>query len=143
MSEWPNEHAWKACVPQGTEGSNPSLSTIQPHINRLNTEHIYRLRVLINFKLQNNELNSRIYLFSAFFVLSGFLCIASRQSSFLLHSIDKLLSAKVSCSLATAAVYVISYVNSVYCYVTCCKLSRLLHLLKLTGFLAAVDLVHG
>ncbi len=28
MSEWPNEHAWKACVPQGTEGSNPSLSAI-------------------------------------------------------------------------------------------------------------------
>ncbi len=26
MSEWPNEHAWKACVPKGTEGSNPSLS---------------------------------------------------------------------------------------------------------------------
>ena len=26
MSEWPIEHAWKACVPQGTEGSNPSLS---------------------------------------------------------------------------------------------------------------------
>ncbi|GEM_PF-1952418 len=26
MSEWSIEHAWKACVPQGTEGSNPSLS---------------------------------------------------------------------------------------------------------------------
>jgi hypothetical protein len=26
MSEWPIEHAWKACLPQGNEGSNPSLS---------------------------------------------------------------------------------------------------------------------
>ena len=28
MSEWPKEHAWKACVRQRTEGSNPSLSAI-------------------------------------------------------------------------------------------------------------------
>jgi len=26
MSEWSIEHAWKACVLKGTEGSNPSLS---------------------------------------------------------------------------------------------------------------------
>jgi hypothetical protein len=26
VSEWPKEHAWKVCVPQGTEGSNPSLT---------------------------------------------------------------------------------------------------------------------
>ena len=26
MSEWSNVHAWKACVPQGTAGSNPVLS---------------------------------------------------------------------------------------------------------------------
>ncbi len=26
MSEWPIELAWKACIPQGIEGSNPSLS---------------------------------------------------------------------------------------------------------------------
>jgi putative endonuclease len=26
VSEWPIEHAWKACLPQGNEGSNPSLS---------------------------------------------------------------------------------------------------------------------
>ena len=26
VSEWPKEHAWKACVRQRTEGSNPSLS---------------------------------------------------------------------------------------------------------------------
>jgi hypothetical protein len=28
LSEWLKEHAWKVCVPQGTEGSNPSLSAI-------------------------------------------------------------------------------------------------------------------
>ncbi len=28
VSEWPKEHAWKVCVPHGTEGSNPSLSAI-------------------------------------------------------------------------------------------------------------------
>jgi hypothetical protein len=27
VSEWPKEHDWKSCVPQGTEGSNPSLSS--------------------------------------------------------------------------------------------------------------------
>ncbi len=26
VSEWSKEHAWKVCVSQGTEGSNPSLS---------------------------------------------------------------------------------------------------------------------
>ncbi len=26
MTEWPKVHDWKSCVPQGTEGSNPSLS---------------------------------------------------------------------------------------------------------------------
>ena len=29
MSEWPIEHAWKACLPQGNEGSNPSLSAVK------------------------------------------------------------------------------------------------------------------
>ena len=28
MSEWPKEHAWKVCIPQGIEGSNPSLTAI-------------------------------------------------------------------------------------------------------------------
>ena len=28
VPEWSNGLAWKACVPQGTEGSNPSLSAI-------------------------------------------------------------------------------------------------------------------
>ena len=30
VSEWPKEHAWKVCVPQGTEGSNPSLTAKFP-----------------------------------------------------------------------------------------------------------------
>ena len=25
---WSSAHAWKACIPQGIEGSNPSLSAI-------------------------------------------------------------------------------------------------------------------
>lgn len=28
MSEWPKEHAWKVCIPQGIEGSTPSLTAI-------------------------------------------------------------------------------------------------------------------
>jgi hypothetical protein len=28
VSEWPKEHAWKVCIPQGIEGSNPSLTAI-------------------------------------------------------------------------------------------------------------------
>ena len=28
MAEWSKAHAWKACVPQGTQGSNPCLSAI-------------------------------------------------------------------------------------------------------------------
>src|SRR3569623_124046 len=30
MAEWPKAHDWKSCVPQGTEGSNPSLSSESP-----------------------------------------------------------------------------------------------------------------
>ncbi len=26
VSEWLKEHAWKVCIPQGIEGSNPSLT---------------------------------------------------------------------------------------------------------------------
>ncbi len=29
MSEWLKEHAWKVCVRQRTEGSNPSLTAIK------------------------------------------------------------------------------------------------------------------
>jgi hypothetical protein len=29
MAEWLKAHAWKACVPQGTVGSNPTLSAIK------------------------------------------------------------------------------------------------------------------
>ena len=28
MSEWLKEHAWKVCIRERIEGSNPSLSTI-------------------------------------------------------------------------------------------------------------------
>jgi hypothetical protein len=28
VSEWPKEHAWKVCIPQGIEGSNPSPTAI-------------------------------------------------------------------------------------------------------------------
>ena len=28
VSEWLKEHAWKVCIPQGIEGSNPSLTAI-------------------------------------------------------------------------------------------------------------------
>jgi hypothetical protein len=30
MAEWLKAHAWKACVPQGTVGSNPTLSASNP-----------------------------------------------------------------------------------------------------------------
>ena len=29
MAEWLKAHAWKACLPQGNVGSNPTLSAIQ------------------------------------------------------------------------------------------------------------------
>ena len=29
VQEWLNWHAWNACVPQGTQGSNPCLSAIE------------------------------------------------------------------------------------------------------------------
>ena len=35
MAEWLKAHAWKACVPQGTVGSNPTLSAISFRINNL------------------------------------------------------------------------------------------------------------
>jgi hypothetical protein len=28
MAEWLKAHAWKACIPQGIQGSNPCLSAI-------------------------------------------------------------------------------------------------------------------
>ena len=30
MAEWLKAHAWKACIPQGIQGSNPCLSAINP-----------------------------------------------------------------------------------------------------------------
>jgi hypothetical protein len=35
MAEWLKAHAWKACVPQGTVGSNPTLSASSCRINHL------------------------------------------------------------------------------------------------------------
>src|SRR5438128_2338 len=34
MPEWPKGHDWKSCVPKGTEGSNPSLSSIESGVSR-------------------------------------------------------------------------------------------------------------
>ena len=36
VSEWSIEHAWKACVLQGTAGSNPALSAskLEPDFSR-------------------------------------------------------------------------------------------------------------
>ena len=31
MAEWLKAHAWKACIPQGIQGSNPCLSAIPCH----------------------------------------------------------------------------------------------------------------
>ena len=34
MAEWLKAHAWKACIPQGIQGSNPCLSaTSQSNLN--------------------------------------------------------------------------------------------------------------
>jgi hypothetical protein len=30
MAEWLKAHAWKACLPQGNVGSNPTLSAMLP-----------------------------------------------------------------------------------------------------------------
>ena len=32
MAEWLKAHAWKACIPQGIQGSNPCLSAIKPGV---------------------------------------------------------------------------------------------------------------
>ena len=55
MSEWSIEHAWKACVLKGTEGSNPSLSaeTLANNIAR-------------NCKSPSNTRLTGFLLFSAF-----------------------------------------------------------------------------
>jgi hypothetical protein len=37
MAEWLKAHAWKACIPQGIQGSNPCLSAIHIKINNLET----------------------------------------------------------------------------------------------------------
>ena len=41
MAEWLKAHAWKACVPQGTVGSNPTLSArIPPKAFIINRNHM-------------------------------------------------------------------------------------------------------
>ena len=48
-------HAWKACVPQGTEGSNPSPSAIfcnQRFINRQYKSRIFRQSWIAGFGAQ-------------------------------------------------------------------------------------------
>lgn len=32
MAEWLKAHAWKACIPQGIQGSNPCLSATPVHL---------------------------------------------------------------------------------------------------------------
>jgi hypothetical protein len=43
MAEWLKAHAWKACVPQGTVGSNPTLSAshfpLKSYISVANPHH--------------------------------------------------------------------------------------------------------
>ena len=34
MAEWLKAHAWKACIPQGIQGSNPCLSAIPFQLGR-------------------------------------------------------------------------------------------------------------
>ena len=34
VAEWSKAHAWKACIPYGIEGSNPSLSANSPPISQ-------------------------------------------------------------------------------------------------------------
>ena len=45
VSEWSKEHAWKACVPQGTEGSNPSLSAINSRQTILSPDWFFALKL--------------------------------------------------------------------------------------------------
>ena len=34
MAEWLKAHAWKACIPQGIQGSNPCLSATFSEVQR-------------------------------------------------------------------------------------------------------------
>ena len=46
MSERPNEHAWKACIPNGIMGSNPIPSTIF-------FQKVKVFKALINFSISS------------------------------------------------------------------------------------------
>jgi hypothetical protein len=39
MAEWLKAHAWKACIPQGIQGSNPCLSAIT--LLKTTPEHLH------------------------------------------------------------------------------------------------------
>ena len=39
MAEWLKAHAWKACIPQGIQGSNPCLSAIHNKTNDLRIDY--------------------------------------------------------------------------------------------------------
>jgi hypothetical protein len=43
MAEWLKAHAWKACVPQGTVGSNPTLSAIERSRHKHGPDRLHRL----------------------------------------------------------------------------------------------------
>jgi hypothetical protein len=53
VSEWPIEHAWKACVPQGTAGSNPALSATQQQ-NPLNASTLLGFDFYLKKMILNN-----------------------------------------------------------------------------------------
>ncbi len=49
VSEWSIEHAWKACVLQGTAGSNPALSA------NINYNPLIIQWVFLFYKLKGND----------------------------------------------------------------------------------------
>ena len=63
MAEWLKAHAWKACIPQGIQGSNPCLSAINNSEDVHNVslvavpgtlvycERRSRVRLLLNLKV--------------------------------------------------------------------------------------------
>src|SRR5437868_11942964 len=73
MAEWLKAHAWKACIPQGIQGSNPCLSAIPSHKllahlqifqNKLLGRCAYR--VYCAHFARNSRLSPRFYLQKSF-----------------------------------------------------------------------------
>ena len=64
MAEWLKAHAWKACVPQGTVGSNPTLSAIEfifslfPRAPSLAAALTYQLREFVRIAVIRPELGA-------------------------------------------------------------------------------------